>query len=493
MIALNVGFRFPALLNSGAVHSDAAIVGLQAMHFLKGETSRFLWGADYQGSFDVWVVAAFFSVFGVSPLVLMLAPMFGHLLMVCAVFALLVRLLGNRVAAFVACLPLTFTPQAINGVVLYPPRQWGITFVICGAVLIAWPSVSRAPLRIAVGVALAIASIYCDMFCLLWMPAIGVLAVLACFDQPRDLKPVALRFVGALAGSAFGTWAVRALRQSAEPKQHEFQLGLNMVEHNWPLMRDTCFPFLFGAKVWVPGSGIVPELWVPAAPVRALQAFGALTLVLLAVASVVLMFTRRVPWEVKRLVVFGAAATGTAAVGFLISTYPGDMWSTRYLAPTLWGMPFTLGALAYLLRPRGFAVLMVPYLVVAAIGGWVNFGPYVDGPMPRLSPRGAAADEAELAAFLKSRNIEHGHAQYWLAHRLTFLWQEHPAIAAFEWDRYPPYRLEAERARRKAFIFHPSEPRASPQVYWNALQQAPGRKEIVQVAGFTVILYEEQP
>ncbi|MBK7858061.1 MAG: hypothetical protein IPJ65_05435 [Archangiaceae bacterium] len=113
--------------------------------------------------------------------------------------------------------------------------------------------------------------------------------------------------------------------------------------------------------------------------------------------------------------------------------------------------------------------------------------------MPRLSPRGTAADEAELAAFIKSRNIEHGHAQYWLAHRLTFLWQEHPAIAAFEWDRYPPYRLEAERARRKAFIFHPSEPRASPQVYWNALQQAPGRKEIVQVAGFTVILYEEQP
>ena len=34
LIALNVLFRLPLLLNADGVHSDAAIVGLQAMHLL---------------------------------------------------------------------------------------------------------------------------------------------------------------------------------------------------------------------------------------------------------------------------------------------------------------------------------------------------------------------------------------------------------------------------------------------------------------------------
>lgn len=81
LVGLNVLFRLPALINASGVHSDAAIVGLQAMHILKGETSRFLWGAGYQGSFDAWVVAAIFALGGPSPFMLMLAPFFGHLLL----------------------------------------------------------------------------------------------------------------------------------------------------------------------------------------------------------------------------------------------------------------------------------------------------------------------------------------------------------------------------------------------------------------------------
>ena len=59
LIALNVLFRVPLLFNAGNVHSDAAIAGLQAMHLLQGESSRFLWGVTHQGAFDVWVVAVF--------------------------------------------------------------------------------------------------------------------------------------------------------------------------------------------------------------------------------------------------------------------------------------------------------------------------------------------------------------------------------------------------------------------------------------------------
>jgi hypothetical protein len=493
LIALNFAYRFPPLLNAAAVHSDAAIVGLQAMHFLHGETSRFLWGADYQGSFDVWVVALFFLIGGANPLTLMLAPIFGHLVLSCTVLAMLIRQLGNRAAAFIACLPLVFTPQAINGVVVYAPRQWSITFAVCGAVVLAWPGKRLVPLRIGVGLLLSILALYMDMFCLQWIPAIGLLAVLACFDAPRELKPLAFRLLGAGVGAGLGTWVVRALRDSGAPKQHGFGFDFALASRNWPLFSETCLPWLLGSKVWIPGKNLYPDLWVPNAAVRAFQYFGGGSVIVLALASTAVMFMRRVPWEVKRLVLFGGAAACTAMGGFLVSGWPSDMWSTRYLAPVVWGLPFTLSALAYVLRPRGLLVLLLPYLFVAAMGGWLSYGPYVDGPLPRLDERGAAKDEAQLGEFLKARGYDRGYAQYWLAHRLTFLWHEHPAIASFEWDRYPPYRTEADQAKKRAFIFHPSEPRAQPGQYLRMLQNSPGKVEVAQVAGFTVILYEVAP
>jgi hypothetical protein len=100
-------------------------------------------------------------------------------------------------------------------------------------------------------------------------------------------------------------------------------------------------------------------------------------------------------------------------------------------------------------------------------------------------------EETELGEFLRQRGYEHGYAGYWLAHRLTFLWRERPAIASFPPHRYQPYADAADRARKKAYILHPSEPRAPLDWVLTGLRNRPGRLEIVQVAGFTVILYDE--
>ena len=74
--------RLPALVNARGVNSDAAVVGLQAMHILHGEWSWFLWGAGYQASFDAALVAAAFAVTGPSVLTLMAVPLIGHLILV---------------------------------------------------------------------------------------------------------------------------------------------------------------------------------------------------------------------------------------------------------------------------------------------------------------------------------------------------------------------------------------------------------------------------
>ena len=63
LVAASFAFRAPALLNAGQTNSDAAVVGLQAMHVLRGEGSPFLWGSGYQTSTDS-IVAEYLPVAG---------------------------------------------------------------------------------------------------------------------------------------------------------------------------------------------------------------------------------------------------------------------------------------------------------------------------------------------------------------------------------------------------------------------------------------------
>jgi hypothetical protein len=404
-------------------------------------------------------------------------------------FAFLTRVLPGRPAAFVVCLLLVFTPHAINNIVVYPPRQWSITLALCGAMIVTWPT-GRTPLRVAVGVAVSFLAVYLDLFSALWIPAVGLLTLLVCLDPPLETKAVIRRFAGAAAGAVIGAGLVIALRVGA-PRRHSFELSLSLIERNWPLMRDTSLPWLLGAKVWIPGENLYPDLWKPPIGVATLQWLGAISIVVVVLASVAVACTSRVRWEVKRLVAFGVVASATAIGGFLISNWPSDMWTTRYLAPIIWSLPFLLAALAWILRPRRLAIVLAPYLAVAGLGGWLSYGPFVDGVLPRVDARAAIREETELGEFLRQRGYEHGYAQYWLAHRLTFLWRERPILASFELNRYQPYADAVDRARKRAYIVHPSEPRAPLDWVLGIVRSRPGRIEIVQVAGYTVILHDD--
>src|SRR3712207_3476813 len=84
-------FRLPNLLNARGVHSDAAIVGLQALHILRGEWSWFLWGAGYQSSLDALLLSIGFAITGPHALTMMVVPLIGHLLLVSLTFDILRR------------------------------------------------------------------------------------------------------------------------------------------------------------------------------------------------------------------------------------------------------------------------------------------------------------------------------------------------------------------------------------------------------------------
>lgn len=289
---------------------------------------------------------------------------------------------------------------------------------------------------------------------------------------------------GALTGWLIVAW-LRAVPNVVNASPTSLSLKPARLVHNFPILWEWCLPWVTAAKVYVPGASLYPDLWEPPFVVRVLQGVGAFIFVVLVLTSPFWLRSSKVTWAAKSLGLFGALGALAALGGFLASNRPGDMWAARYLAPIVWLAPFALLPWAQVLRPRGLTVLLAPYLVAAALGGWVAYGPWVDGFKPRVDARGSAAEELRLGEALRERGIEVAHAQYWLAYRLTFLWQESPVVLSLDEDRRPEYRAQTANAKKVAYVFHPSEPRSKPEDVLPTLNQPVERFEL---EGFTVLV-----
>ena len=490
IVGAALGFRLPAILNARALSSDAAVVGLQAMHILRGEWSWFIWKAGYQSSFDALMAAVVFALTGPSAGSLIAAPLAGYILLIALVFDCLRRRLPVWTAT-IATLVLAFTPAAVTGVTLFPPRQWCLTCIAAAVWLIDGASASRRPLvRYAAGAFAGALSLYLDVFSLQIVPALAVLTFAATLDGAPTHEDRRRRLTAAAAGAVMALIAVGVLHLSPEASFDGGGLAPDRWRENLRLLGRDALAWILGYSVFVPGPNLYPDRWTPPAVVRVIQMLGALSLMAGIIAGGAAIRADRIPWEVRRLGVFGFVTTATALVGFVASSRPVDMWAARYLSPIIWTAPFALAPAACLLGPRRFGLALAPYLVVAAVGGWVSYGPLVRGFAPAIEARGRAHDEDELASVLRQRGVTHAAAQYWLSYRLTFLFRENPIVVPLDEndDRYAPYRNGLERAAVVAYIFHPSEPRAMPGPYEAAFRDAHEPYERLEVRGFTVIV-----
>jgi len=494
LCALTILGQIPALYNAAGSHADATIVGLQAEHILRGEWSWFIWGTNYQSALDALLIALGFAVTGPRPLTLMLVPLCGHLLLIGLTFATLRRHLLPMAAA-AATLPVVFTSLPLNGVILYPPRQWAITAVIATIWVLDGASHARRPLaRLALGSGLTLVALYLDLFTLQFLPALGFLALACCGDE-APARPLLLRRIGACALGAAGGALIFALsRLAITPGVNTVGasvLSFTTIRRNAALLWETCLPLLLSVQVYIPGAHLYPDRWQPAAPIQAIQLVGAFLLLAGIVFGGVALPLRRLPWPLPRLGAFGAIVAATTIVGFLISRSPVDLWASRYLAPILWAAPFALAPAARLLGGRRFLLALAPYVLATIVGSWLSFGPYVQGVRPVHDARGAATEEAALGAALRARGVQYGAAQYWLAYRLTFLWQETPIIVPNDpgSDRYAPYRAGYDAAPVVAYIFTTDALRGSSEPCEGWLRGSGGRYERMTTPGFVALLW----
>jgi hypothetical protein len=331
-----------------------------------------------------------------------------------------------------------FAPQSINGVALYARGSGAITAPCWRVWLAARAGGRSAPLGWRAAGFVAGFAVYLDLFTLQMMPAVGVFALWCALAVPRRAGGRAL-LIGSAAGVAVVAWS------RAQPVADAAKAGMTFdkIGANWTLMVDQCLPYLLGVEVFVQdpvtlGHPLRPMPW----PVQVIQAAAACVFVAAVCWAVVAVVRRIGPAPVRRLGALGLVGSAAATGGFLVSTMPADLLSARYLAPIVWLAPFTLAPAAYPLGVRWFAGLIAPLVVAIGIGGWYAFVPYVQDGVPVRDPRGVARDESVLADALRAEGIHHAAAQYWLAYRLTFLFDEDPVVVPTvdADDRYRPYR-----------------------------------------------------
>ncbi len=468
LAVLSYAFRFPALLNADSTNSDAAIVGLQAMHILRGETSPFLWGSGYQTSADSFVAALFFAVLGSAPWVLMVSALSLHVAATVLVFSSLLRHVGKG-AAFVLSLLLVLTPSSVHSYALYPPREASLFLALTAFVLVdraatagtEAPSTRKALVYLCAGCMFSTAATAADPYAMLVAPLSLGLAVWTAFGVWGGKER--MRALGASVGGALvGLLPSIALKTSQGAKNGPMTLSFSMIPHNADLLVRECLPWAMSTKVYFAKHVMDYSPWEPPAWVSAFLLLAALVFAAALGLSLRAALRGGISPESRRLGAAGLFVFPLGIGSFLLSVMVMDHFSMRYLTALTLLSPFALLPLAKRLPPARLLVLLAPFLLSSAIGGWVGFGPFVRGPIPVRMPE--IADDHALRTLMQEKGLRYGIADYWTAYRLTYLFREEQTFVPTSprEDRYAPYRRAFEQEGRVAYVFDEGRSRENP-------------------------------
>ncbi len=462
VLAASILFRLPPLINASGTNSDAAIVGLQAMHILRGEWSWFLLGSGYQTSVDSLVAAIVFYFTGPSPLALMATTLAEHIGLTWLVFSILRRAFSRLPAtsaeragiwAAILVAPLVFTPDPVHTYVLYPPRQASLTLVFLGLWLLDGAVASARPrLRLALGGATAGLACFADPYGLLFLPGVALLGLLTSLDGAAPRLPprrvILERLGSALVGALIGLIPYQLLIHHPLASRGQTRLSLAAVPHNFELLRETCLPWLLSTRIYAAQHMSDYAPWETGPAYHAFQVLAATLLAIGLLSGAALFFVRKIPREIRRLGLVGAAMVPVTIGGFLVSPMVMDHFSSRYLVAILLLAPFALLPLATLIAPRRLALVLGPYLLSAAVSGWVSYAPF------GLSVHPSLATDVRLGEVLRERGIHHAVADYWASYRLAFLYREDPLVVPKNEgeDRHKPSRDAYEAAPQVAYI-----------------------------------------
>jgi hypothetical protein len=461
---VSLAVRWVFLIQDYAIpDADQAVIGLMAHHILLGERPLFFWGQPYTGSFDAYVTAALFALFGRGDLLLHIAPLTASVPFVVLSVALAYRLYGPGIAALSA-LYLAFAPTLLVTWSLWAGSGYLEVMALgTGAFLLALPSCAGSQGRGAWG-----------------LPAAYVLLGIAFW-----LQPVALFYLLALlamrAGPGWAAWHDPVMRARVLVRlvicTAAFLLGaapllVYNLQYSWATLTYLAnrgnhldsLTVLLRTAFW---TGPVMVGTVPATtsvayfrsfvqahlPAYALGLVIALSLVVCVVArrDALLAHLRTLasPRPAPDAALLVLAIANLAA--FLISSWGAEQWSAtqpRYLLPLYGVAPLLIrGGLPSACRWQRWLATAILVSAVCCTNLYVDTTAF---PRPDVRP---------LAALLESHGIPVVYGDYWTVYPVMYVSNERIIGIAVRDDlgnlhnnRYSPYLRQAAASRHFAWV-----------------------------------------
>ncbi len=479
-------YFYPAIAECVFCNSDVAVVGLQAEHILRGEWSWHLWATSYQGSFYPAVMAPLLALFGPNSMAMATVSVAGYIGMIWLTFSILKRRVGLQ-AAFVLTLIEVFVAN-FGWLFAFYPRFLCAFLIFAAFWLIDGASESRRPLiNFAVGAFLATFAVYVDLFAAIFLPGLAVLALCASFDN-QPSKTIAWRRIAASAvGAILGALILLASKPGVPGSTMNWADPVAAI-HRLSLVRND-LAYLLGC-FWTPTSpGPVGNFWCTGPLVALRTATAGMFLVALTYSGW-LSFSKEVSWQVRRLGIAGILVTLTTIAGFLHNSLPDDTGASRFLWPIVLAAPLTLCPLAAKPSASKLRLLIAPYLVVAALSGWIMLGASPREFFAAYSVNKQLENERKVGIFLRAIGVKYGFAGYWTSYHLTFLYNENPTVVPIltTLDRYAPYLNAAAKQPSRALITSEYDHDAKPDVVESELEQAGIAHHTVKIDRYTIFL-----
>jgi hypothetical protein len=416
---------FPTL-----IESDEAIVGLMARHILKGEFPIFYWGQSHMGTFEAYLTAGMFVLFGPSALVLKLTVLTLFLLFLAAHFKLAEEVSESRFVAWMATISVGISPAFLTVWSLKSRGGYmslllfGTLSLLLAARLVKNDSHRRVTILL-LGASTGVA-FWSHFAAVTYAIPIGL--ILLWKFRATLLRYAWVGVIGFLVGSS-PVWIYNFL--------HHFASASQPVARRTTIIEDfqnifgTGLPILLGGRApWSPNDGYLPYLGVFVVLVF-LGAFGWMVAGQLKAGNpsvcLLLLFAFMYPLFVS-----------AGGVGFF-------MLEPRYLFP-LYSVCYII---LFMALPRVGPKLGMMALIIS-----LNlYGSFTLRDDEFIIPGYTQPMEA-LIEFLKSEDVMYAYAPYWIAYRLSFESNEDIVASPPPGDhiRYGPYDVAVKSNKPVAYI-----------------------------------------
>ena len=441
----------------GEVEADESVVGLMALHILRGERPAFYWGQPYLGSLEAYLVALAFALAGPSNLVLKLVPALSFL-----GFALLLYLGARRDygrAVALASLCYLAVPPSFLAFWSVKARGGYVELLTFGqALLLVTPWAAGRGHRIW---PLALTGLLSGG--LVWIHLLGWVFVLPSALYLAARTPGSARIVGASAwgaGALVGLapllaynlghdWATWRALSGGDSTLESLQSNLRaLLQVGVPIMvglgQATTSPTLFAAD-WPTRPGSQP--WIVA---------------LLLVTIALLLAPRVAELLLGQRSLRPATDSTRLGLGLLLLTpilaslgrFGELVAEPRYALPLYAGLPVLLASLlGWPARTGRCRLVFFGCLLALNISSLTAARPELN--LPTSAAGSTAANRSELLAALEQARLREIYTDYWLASPLMFESGERvsAAVTSGGYDRLPANAHLVANSPRPALVF----------------------------------------